>query len=81
MPEPNPPDELAYLDCDHCGGVAIESESGLFGDGDGGHCLTCGLRGRVSVDDSDDENVSAYWSSSDDPDDKCNEKDCVGCYG
>ena len=72
---------VPYLDCDHCGGVAIASMSGMFGDGDGGRCLTCGLRGHVSIDDAGcEEDNTAYWVSSDDPNDKCNEKDCVACH-
>lgn len=82
-PTPPPPlsEETPYLDCAHCGGIAIESPDGLFGDGDGERCMTCGLKGHVSIDDSDpdpDENT-AYWSSSDDPNDKCNEEDCEAC--
>lgn len=38
---------VPYLDCGHCGGVAIESEDGMFGDGDGNACATCGLTGHV----------------------------------
>ncbi len=30
----------AYLYCDHCGGEAIGSESGLWCDGDGARCMS-----------------------------------------
>jgi hypothetical protein len=75
-PAANGPDSL---ECDHCGGPAYESPNGLFGDGDGTTCMTCGHPGCVVVDDSDWENPSAQWSSSDADDARCNEADCVVC--
>ena len=45
-----------YLECDRCGGVAIESHpDGLFWDGDSDDCLECGHPGGVSVDDGEAE--------------------------
>lgn len=37
------PDPCASLECDHCGSDAITSETGVFRDGDGHHCETCGF--------------------------------------
>lgn len=63
------------LECAHCGGVAIEKEDGVFYDGDGGSCETCGFPGLVSVDSESD----AYWVESDDEDAVCNDPGCEDC--
>ncbi len=68
------------LECPHCGGVAIESPDGMFGDGDGEACMTCGFPGHVSIDDADEENVTADWSPRDwDENARCTEDDCEEC--
>lgn len=67
----------AWLDCDHCGGAAIVSESGLFYDGDGDACQCCGMPGTVSADAESDP----YWADSQDPDDRCEREDCEACHG
>lgn len=65
-----------YLDCDHCGGPAIESdERGYFTDGDGGPCITCGLHGWVTLDVETDP----QWNISDDPLDTCQDPGCEEC--
>lgn len=61
-----------YLECDHCGDVAVESPDGLFRDGDGDACMTCGHPGHVSVDDD-----GACWSVSDEG--RCKVAECVWC--
>lgn len=71
-------DKSATLECPHCGDVAIESPDGLFTDGDGGNCISCGYPGHVSVDDAE-ENARAYWSTRDLPWDICNSLDCIAC--
>jgi hypothetical protein len=71
--------ESGSLECDHCGGDAIYSATGEFTDGEGGQCASCGFPGHVSIDDRDEENVCGYWLSSDDPDDRCNLRDCEDC--
>lgn len=77
---------VTELDCDHCGGVAIESADGLFYDGDGGECISCGFPGMVSVyeDDNGRENedgecYTAVWQESDDETAVCNEPACEEC--
>lgn len=65
-----------YLECDHCGGPAIKADAdGLFTDGDGGMCVTCGLPGHVSLDSE----TPPYWWISDDPLDTCADPECVEC--
>ncbi len=77
------------LECDHCGGDAIAGDArGMFGDGDGTACMTCGFPGHVSVDvehAGDDENDSgengATWSCSyDEEDARCHDLTCVDCH-
>jgi hypothetical protein len=76
----------ASLECSHCGDVAIESPDGLFGEGDGGACMTCGHPGHVNVDivldecedEGDDEpRAVAYWSVSDEG--RCKVAGCDEC--
>lgn len=69
----------ATLGCDHCGGEAIESATGLFGDGDGTACMSCGMPGTVSIDDADEEDVTAYWDVSSADGAVCNDQDCIEC--
>lgn len=66
------------LECDHCGGDAITSETGLFWDGDGGACEECGFPGMVSAD-GDSEDPSAWWNTSQELGDRCNRADCEEC--
>ena len=68
-----------HLTCDHCGDVAIESADGLFRDGDGGPCLSCGMPGQVTVDEYEDP-PTAYWTPSEwDESAWCNRADCEDC--
>ncbi len=67
------------LDCDHCGGDAITSETGLFTGGQVERCDDCGFPGCVYVDDEDLDGVTAYWRCSDEPGAKCNDRDCREC--
>ena len=70
----------AWLDCDHCGGAAIVSETGVFADGDGGECACCGYPGHVSVDDAGcGEDNTVYWSTRDDADSVCDNEACEEC--
>lgn len=58
-----PPRAPASLDCSHCGDVAIESASGLFRDGDGVACMSCGHPGHVSVDEDEGaEDEVTVWA-------------------
>lgn len=64
---------VTTLECHHCGGAAIEAKDGLFTDGDGGSCMSCGMPGHVSTDSESDP----YWWDSTDPNDKCADPECV----
>lgn len=75
-------DEPATLDCDHCGGVAIESPDGKFGDDEGERCASCGFPGSIVVsgcEDDEGEPEPAYWSTSDKTTDKCTRPGCEDC--
>lgn len=63
-----------YLACDHCGEVAIESATGVFHDGDGDECMTCGFPGGVCAHDG-----GASWDCSFDPAARCDRPDCPDC--
>lgn len=62
-----------FLECNHCGDIAIETE--IFFDGDGGKCISCGFPGWVSCDDETDP----WWNESQSALDRCNRKDCKEC--
>lgn len=64
----------ATLECSHCGDAAIESTSGLFGEDQGGACVTCGFPGIVRVDED-----TAYWSIGDSEGAVCRRNDCLDC--
>lgn len=78
-------EKSAVLECSHCGDVAIESADGLFGEDDGDACLSCGMPGRVSVeeDESDydegDRIGTASWLTDDGEDSYCTRPDCEEC--
>lgn len=77
---PTPRVELVYaLWCDHCGCEAIEKNDDAFSDGEGGSCASCGFPGVVSVDDSGDDDATAYWNMSEADDARCNQDDCEEC--
>ena len=67
-------DERVSLECGWCGGPAIYGdEDDLFQQDDEAPCLTCGVPGRVEIEDyteySDDDlgEISvAYWVTRDD---------------
>jgi hypothetical protein len=72
----------ATLECDHCGGVAIESSTGLFGEGDSDRCDTCGMPGHVSVDEAYEDEDSpglASWSVRDEDGAVCRDLACEQC--
>lgn len=71
------PDETSdYLECSHCGGPAIYANArGLFFDGDGDKCLTCGLPGSVTCD----AETEPYWLTREDYGDVCNDLECEDC--
>jgi len=75
--------EKVYLECDHCGEEAIEGDDkGLFLDGSGTECMTCGFPGSVVCEESSDDDSeigSAYWLCSDGNDDVCDREDCEDC--
>jgi hypothetical protein len=64
-----------HLECNHCGCTAIVSESGLFTDGTGEKCMSCGFPGSVSCDSETDP----YWSERDGMDDVCDDLSCEDC--
>jgi len=65
-----------FLECAHCGDVAIESDAdGYFTDGTEGPCMSCGMPGIVSVDDNRD----VWWNDSQDDDARCTRPDCDEC--
>lgn len=69
------------LDCDHCGDTAIESDHGLFGEDDGEKCMSCGYPGSVRIEENfGDGPETAYWSSYDDGNSKCNNHSCEDCF-
>lgn len=63
-----------YLTCDHCGDVAAESSTGIFYDGDGDACLTCGFPGGIRAHETD-----TSWDCSFDPAARCVRPDCPDC--
>lgn len=69
-------DAETWLECAHCGDVAIESGDGFFTDGDGGRCGSCGFPGQVSCD----AETPPYWVLfDDDASARCNRPDCDEC--
>jgi len=70
-------DGVHWLECDHCGEAAIESVDGLYTDGDGGTCMTCGFPGQVYVDEAD----GAYWAVHEGGETPavCRRPDCDDC--
>lgn len=57
----------ATLECDWCGYVAVVGEVGnMFSEDMADACLSCGFPGFVSIDDADDDNVTASWVTRDD---------------
>ncbi len=67
-----------FLECNHCGGSAIESDArGYFTDGTGTRCMSCGFPGSVSADSE----TEPYWNGVDDLDAKCEDTNCIDCYG
>lgn len=78
-----------FLECDHCGGVAVESKDGLFGEGDADRCQSCGIAGHITVEENDcdgdcaEDNCTcntAYFSPHDwDENAWCNRSDCEDC--
>lgn len=68
--------EAVTLECSHCGGDAIEADAdGMFTDGDGDSCLTCGFPGHVVCDSE----TAPYWSGSDAADAFCGDPVCDEC--
>jgi hypothetical protein len=69
------------LECDHCGDDAIRKPTGVFVDGEGDRCESCGFPGHVSVDGTDDdpdENTPS-WKLSEAPDARCTDPECGEC--
>jgi hypothetical protein len=83
--ETNQSEDSVTLECDHCGCVAIESADGMFYDGQGDACMSCGFPGHVSVDEApEDETAEAHWSLSDyceigEPIPVCTDANCEDC--
>ena len=72
----------SYLECGHCGDVAIEfPESGLLGQDDGEKCMMCGWPGHVDIDDQDESCPTASWTCAEPEgfDGYCNQDDCGEC--
>ena len=75
---------VVTLECDHCGGVAVESKTGLFGEDMASKCMSCGMPGGVSIqesyDDADDaDGAEAYWLSSESNEAVCDDPSCGLC--
>jgi hypothetical protein len=65
-----------YLECNHCGGAAIEADDdGCFTDGTGGECITCGFPGWVHACSE----AHPWWRESDEGYDKCKDVTCEEC--
>lgn len=84
--EPRTKRVAACLECDHCGAEAVESETGLFYEGDATCCQTCGMPGHITVDEgrcsggcSEDDCTcgTASWVCHDD--EQCTRPDCEDC--
>lgn len=71
--------EPIYLECDHCGGEAVTSATGLFSEDMATKCDSCGFPGSVHIDDQDEANVTAWWGCSEDAAAVCNQADCAEC--
>lgn len=71
----------ATLECNHCGDVAIASSDGLFTDGDGERCLTCGMPGHVIVDGDDEEPDlnPVHWNDTQEAGVYCRRPECAEC--
>jgi hypothetical protein len=72
------------LTCDHCGDVAIASADGMYFDGQGDACGSCGFPGKVTVDETDEGTAYAYWAESDhceigEPIPVCDDPNCEDC--
>ncbi len=73
------------LECDHCGGIAITSDAyGLFTDGDGERCDSCGFPGSVCVEDAPDADDGpvlgeAWWNVGQEANDVCSDMACTEC--
>lgn len=65
------------LICTHCGDIAIESSSddGMFYDGDGGKCISCGFPGQVVLNMIG----NADWMENQDLSASCDREDCRDC--
>lgn len=75
-----PPEWPAHLECDHCGDVAIYADAdGLFADGAGEKCLSCGFPGHVDADGDGYEWSYANWvlEGEDDPAISCDRPSCT----
>jgi hypothetical protein len=70
-----PPADPNALECSHCGGHAIVSPDGLFADGEGAACITCGFPGHVVCDSE----TPADWRVSDDENARCVDASCQEC--
>lgn len=71
---------MPALECDHCGGDAIESgPDGLFTDDTGEACDECGFPGCVHIEEDEDGNNVAAWAVSGDDAARCNLAGCAEC--
>jgi hypothetical protein len=79
----------ATLECSHCGDVAVESETGLFCEGDADRCASCGMPGHITIEEADgcdsdcDEGECtcgiASFCCDDDTGNYCTLADCEEC--
>lgn len=69
------------LECNHCGGFAIEHADNMYLDGEGTECAACGYPGHVVVDTEPgyDDEATATWYLRDGNDDVCREPGCEDC--
>lgn len=72
-PGPLPED----LECSHCGDTAFTSPDGLFADGDGEKCLSCGFPGHVDIEEDGSE---VWWLASVEDDARCDDPECQDCH-
>jgi hypothetical protein len=75
---------FSWLECDHCGGIAVTSRTGQFLDGQERPCSACGMPGSVSVgyviDTEDGEDIAQtnFYARLEEGD-YCNRPDCDDC--
>lgn len=76
---------FSWLECDHCGKVAVTSRTGQFVHGVKCHCESCGMPGSIDVGDIIDyredgiDIAQANFYARLEVGDYCNRPDCEDC--